>query len=151
PNMTIAHRGLDEMHVEATGCRDRHQRIAARDAHRDGLENLAGIDAERPRLSDRCVGLLVRDGLERDAVRFEMLCYLPHHPTPNLAREPMPYSPAPRVTLTSRDNRNHKSSQEFTTQTARQRSETRQKTVYAGGDIPEMAGPVSRSRKLRGR
>jgi hypothetical protein len=52
PNMTIAHRYLDEMHVEATGCRDRHQGIAARDAHRDRLENLAGIDAERPRLSD---------------------------------------------------------------------------------------------------
>jgi hypothetical protein len=86
--MTIAHRCLDEMHVEATGRRDRHQGIAARDTHRDRLENLAGIDAERPRLGDRGVGLLVRDGLEWDAMGFEMLRYLPHHPTPHLAREP---------------------------------------------------------------
>src|SRR5438477_6920546 len=86
--MTIAHRCLDQMHVEATGCRDRHQGIAASDAHRDRLENLAGIDAKRPRLGDRGVGLLVRDGLERDAVRLEMLRYLRHHPAPHLAREP---------------------------------------------------------------
>src|SRR5712692_7890354 len=84
--MTIAHRCLDEMHVEATGCRDRHQGIAARDAHRDRLENLASIDAERPRLGDRGVGLLVRDGLERDAVDLEMLGYLRHHPTPSSRR-----------------------------------------------------------------
>src|SRR5438067_2599367 len=77
--MTIAHRCLDEMHVEATGCRDRHQGIAICDAHRDRLENLAGVDAERPRLGDRGVGLLVRDGLERDAVSFEMLRYLRHY------------------------------------------------------------------------
>src|SRR5690348_6313693 len=86
--MTIAHRCLDEMHVEATGCRDRHQGIAARDAHRDRLENLAGIDAERPGLGDRGIGLLVRDVLERDAVGLEMLCYLRHHLTPHLAGEP---------------------------------------------------------------
>src|SRR5438876_5662969 len=86
--MTIAHRCLDQMHVEATGCRDRHQGIAASDAHRDRLENLAGVDAERPRLGDRGAGLLVRDGLERDAVGLEMLRYLRHHPTPHLAREP---------------------------------------------------------------
>jgi hypothetical protein len=60
------------MHVEAAGCRDRHQGIAARGAHRDRLENLAGLDAERPRFVDRGVGLLVRDGLERDAVSLEM-------------------------------------------------------------------------------
>src|SRR5260370_41857416 len=41
PDMTIAHRCFDERHVEATGCRDRHQGVAARDAHRDRLENLA--------------------------------------------------------------------------------------------------------------
>src|SRR5712692_6765923 len=87
--MTIAHRCLDEMHVEATGCRDRHQGIAARDTHRDRLENLAGIDAERPRLGDRGVGLLVRDGLEWDAVGFEMLRYPRHHPTPHLAGKPI--------------------------------------------------------------
>src|SRR6266566_3628045 len=87
--MTIAHRCLDEMHVEATGCRDRHQGIAARDAHRDRLENLAGVDAERPRLADRGVGLLVRDGLERDAVGLEMLCYPRHHPAPHLVGEPI--------------------------------------------------------------
>src|SRR6516164_7800272 len=86
--MMIAHRSLDEMHVEAAGCRDRHQGIAASDAHRDRLENLAGIDAEHPCLSDRGVGLLVRDGLERDAVGFEMLRYLRHHPTPLSAGEP---------------------------------------------------------------
>src|SRR5215475_9561136 len=80
--MTIAHRRLDEMHVEAAGCRDRHQGIAASDAHRDRLEDLAGIDAERPRLVDRGVGPLVRDGLERDAAGLEMLRYLRHHPTP---------------------------------------------------------------------
>src|SRR5947207_12371687 len=74
------------MHVEAAGCRDRHQGIAARDAHRDRLENLAGIDAERPGLSDRGVALLVRDGLERDAAGCEMLRYLRHHLTPDLAR-----------------------------------------------------------------
>jgi hypothetical protein len=85
--MTIAHRYLHEMHVEATGCRDRHQGIAVCDAHRDRLENLAGVDAERSRLGDRGVGLLVRDGLERDAVSFEMLRYLRHHPAPHLARE----------------------------------------------------------------
>ena len=73
PDMTIAHRCLDQMHVEAAGCRDRHQGIAARDAHRDRLENLAGLDAERPRLVDRGVGLLVRDGLERDAVGLQMV------------------------------------------------------------------------------
>src|SRR2546421_4358071 len=86
--MTIAHRRLDQMHVEAAGCRDRHQGIAARDAHRDRLENLAGIDAERPRLGDRGAGLLVRDVLERDAAGLEMLRYLRHHPAPHLAREP---------------------------------------------------------------
>src|SRR6266700_2377948 len=86
--MTIAHRCLDEVHVEATGCRDRHQGIAARDAHRDRLENLAGIDAERPRLVDRGVGLLVRDGLEPDAVGLEILSYLRHRPAPHLAGEP---------------------------------------------------------------
>src|SRR5499427_1950708 len=80
--MPIAHRCLDEMHVEAAGCRDRHQGIAASDAYRDRLENLAGIDAERPRLGDRGVGLLVRDGLGRDAVSFEMLRHLRHHPPP---------------------------------------------------------------------
>src|SRR5438876_44244 len=84
--MTIADRCLDEVHVEAAGCRDRHQGIAARDAHRDRLENLAGIDAERPGLSDRGVALLVRDGLERDAAGCEMLRYLRHHLTPDLAR-----------------------------------------------------------------
>src|SRR2546429_2554945 len=78
--MAIAHRCLDEMHVEAAGCRDRHQGIAARDAHRDRLENLAGVDAERPRLGDRGAGLLVGDGREPDAVGFEMLRYLRHHP-----------------------------------------------------------------------
>src|SRR5438552_11807292 len=87
--MTIAHRRLDQMHVEATGCRDRHQGIAARDAHRDRLEDLAGVDAEGPGLGDRGVGLLVRDGLERDAVGLEMLRYLRHHPTPHLAGEPI--------------------------------------------------------------
>src|SRR5436189_6260488 len=86
--MTIADRCLDEVHVEAAGCRDRHQGIAARDAHRDRLENLAGIDAERPRLADRGVGLLVRDELERDAAGFEMLRYLHHHRAPHLAGEP---------------------------------------------------------------
>src|SRR5437762_13330098 len=86
--MAIACRCLDEMHVEATGCRDRHQGIAARDAHRDRLENLAGIDAERPRLADRGAGLLVHDGRERDAAGFEMLRYLRHHPAPHLAGEP---------------------------------------------------------------
>ena len=68
--MAIAHRCLDEMHVEATGCRDRHQGVAARDAHRDRLENLAGVNAEGPGLGDRGVGLLVRDGLERDGAAF---------------------------------------------------------------------------------
>src|SRR5690242_4886494 len=87
--MGVAYRCLDEVHVEATGCRDRHQGIAARDAHRDRLENLAGVDAERPGLGDRGVGLLVRDGLERNAVGFEMLCYLRHHPAPHLAGEPI--------------------------------------------------------------
>src|SRR5689334_19637271 len=87
--MGVAYRCLDEVHVEAAGCRDRHQGIAARDAHRDRLENLAGVDAERPGLGDRGVGLLVRDGLERDAVGFEMLCYLRHHPAPHLAGEPI--------------------------------------------------------------
>ena len=87
--MAIADRCLDEMQVEATGCRDRHQGVAARDAHRDRLENLAGIDAEGPGLGDRGVGLLVRDGLERDAVGFEMLRYLCHHPAPHLAGEPI--------------------------------------------------------------
>src|SRR2546423_629110 len=87
--MTIARRCLDEMHVEAAGCRDRHQGVAARDAHRDRLENLAGIDAEGPGLGDRGVGLLVRDVLERDAVGLEMLCYLRHHPAPHLAGEPI--------------------------------------------------------------
>src|SRR5215471_10754604 len=82
PSMMIAHRRLHEMHVEAAGCRDRHEGIAASDAYRDRLENLAGVDAERPRLGDRGVRLLVRDGLERDAVSFEMLRYLRHHPTP---------------------------------------------------------------------
>src|SRR6516164_10986671 len=86
--MMIAYRCLDEMHVEAAGCRDRHQGIAASDAHRDRFEDLAGIDAERPRFGDRGVGLLVRDGLERDAVGLKMLCYLRHHPTPLVAREP---------------------------------------------------------------
>src|SRR6266699_88911 len=81
--MTIAHRCLDQMPVEATGCRARHQGIAARDAHRDRLENLAGLDAERPRLGDRGVGLLMRDGRERDAVGSKMLGYLRHHPTPS--------------------------------------------------------------------
>src|SRR5215475_4171280 len=85
--MTIAHRFLDEMHIKAAGCRDRHQGIAASDAHRDRLDNLAGIDAQRPRLVDRGVGLLVRDGLERDAVGLKMLRYLRHHPPP-FAREP---------------------------------------------------------------
>src|SRR5215468_11563162 len=80
--MTVVHRCLDEMHVEAAGCRDRHQGIAASDAHRDRLDNLAGIDAQRPRLVDRGVGLLVRDGLERDAVGLKMLRYLRHHPPP---------------------------------------------------------------------
>src|SRR5689334_13567028 len=80
--MTIARRCLDEVHVEVTGCRDRHQGIAARDAHRDRLQDLAGTDAERPRLGDRGVGLLVRDGLERDAAGLEMLRYLRHHPPP---------------------------------------------------------------------
>src|SRR5215467_3120444 len=84
--MTVAHRCLDQVHVEAAGCRDRHQGIAAGDAHRDRLEDLAGIDAERPRLVDRGVGLLVRDGLERDAVGLEMLGYLRHHPTPLFRR-----------------------------------------------------------------
>src|SRR5712675_2870160 len=87
--MTIAYCCLDEMHVEAAGCRDRHQGIAARDAHRDRLENLAGIDAERPGLADRGVGLLVRDGLERDAAGLEMLRYLRHHLAPHLAGEPI--------------------------------------------------------------
>src|SRR5437870_12884385 len=87
--MTTAHRCWDEMHGEATGGRDRHQGIAARDAHRDRLENLAGINAEGPGLGDRGVGLLVRDGLERDAVGFEMLRYPRHHPTPHLAGEPI--------------------------------------------------------------
>jgi hypothetical protein len=87
--MAIAHRCLDEMHVEATGCRDRHQGVAARDAHRDRLENLAGVNAEGPGLGDRGVGLLVRDVLERDAVGFEMLRYLRHHPAPHLAGEPI--------------------------------------------------------------
>src|SRR5207244_13426604 len=87
--MTIAHRCLDEVHVEAAGCRDRHQGIAARDAHRDRLENLAGIDAEGPGLADRGVGLLVRDGLERDAAGLEMLRYLSHHPATHLAGEPL--------------------------------------------------------------
>jgi hypothetical protein len=68
------------MRVEAAGCRDRDQRIAARDAHRDRLDNLAGIDAERPRLGDRGVGLLVHDALERDAVGLEIVRYLRHHP-----------------------------------------------------------------------
>src|SRR3984893_4948811 len=89
PDMGVAYRCLDEVHVEATGCRDRHQGIAARDAHRDRLENLAGIDAERPGLGDRGVGLLVRDGLERDTVGLEMLRYLRHHPAPHLAGEPI--------------------------------------------------------------
>src|SRR5438067_11903837 len=87
--MAVAHRCLDEMHVEAAGCRDRHQGIAAGDAHRDRLENLAGIDAERPGLGDRGVGLLVRDGLERDAAGLEMLRYLRHHPAPHLAGKPI--------------------------------------------------------------
>jgi hypothetical protein len=51
-------------------------------AHRDRLEDLAGIDAERPRLVDRGVGLRVADGLERDAAGLEMLGYLRHHPAP---------------------------------------------------------------------
>src|SRR5438874_753567 len=80
--MTIAYRYLDQLHVEATGCRDRHQGIAARDAHRDRLDNLAGLDAKRPRLVDRGVGLPVRDRRERDPLSFEMLRYLRHHPTP---------------------------------------------------------------------
>jgi len=70
--MTIAHRFLDQMHVQATGCRDRHQGIAATEAHRDRLEHLAGLDAQRPRLIDRGSGLLVRDGLEPDAVGLPM-------------------------------------------------------------------------------
>src|SRR6516162_8898194 len=86
--MTIAHRCPGEMHVEPAGCRDRHQGITARDAHRDRLENLAGIDAERSRLGDRGVGLLVRDVLEGDAAGLEVLRYLRHHRTPSLAREP---------------------------------------------------------------
>src|SRR5207244_6278604 len=53
------------------------------------LENLAGVDAERPGLADRGVGLLVHDGLERHAAGLEMLCYLRHHPTPHLAGEPI--------------------------------------------------------------
>src|SRR5213595_3292438 len=97
--MTIAYRCLDQMHVEAAGCRDRHQGIAARDAHRDRLENLAGIDAERPGLGDRGVGLLVRDGRERDAVGFEMLRYLRHHPAPHLAGEPSITRNGPRTIL----------------------------------------------------
>src|SRR6516162_10886201 len=87
--MTIAHRCLHEAHVEAAGCRDRHQRIAACDPHRDRLENLAGVDAERPGLGDRGAGLLVRDGLERDAAGLEMLRYLRHHAAPHLAGEPI--------------------------------------------------------------
>src|SRR5438105_12279725 len=87
--MAIAHRCLGEMDVEAAGCRDRHQGVAARDAHRDRLENLAGIDAEGPGLGDRGVGLLVRDVPERDAAGFEMLRYPRHHPTPHLAGEPI--------------------------------------------------------------
>src|SRR2546430_1950083 len=87
--MGVAYRCLDEVHVEAAGRRDRHQGIAARDARRDRLENLAGIDAEGPRLGDRGVGLLVRDGLERDAVGLEMLRYLRHHPAPHLVGEPI--------------------------------------------------------------
>src|SRR5262249_47867998 len=63
-------------------CRDRHQGIAARGAYRDRLDNLAGIDAERPRLVDRGVGLPVRDGLERDTMGFEILRYPRHHPNP---------------------------------------------------------------------
>src|SRR5262249_22417595 len=86
--MTIAHRCLDEMQVEATGCRERHKGIAASDAHRDRLENLAGIDAERARLGHRGVGLLVRDGREPDAVGLEMLRYPRHRPAPLVAREP---------------------------------------------------------------
>src|SRR5215831_1769621 len=86
PGMTIAYRCLDEVHVEAAGCRDRHQGIAARGAHRDRLEDLAGIDAERLRLVDRGVGLRVRDGLERDTVGSEMLRYLRHHPAPKSLR-----------------------------------------------------------------
>src|SRR5258708_20624341 len=86
--MTIAHRCLDETHVEATGCRDRHQGVAASDAHRDRLENLAGIDAERSRLGDRGAGLLVRDGRERDAAGLEMLRYPYHPPPPLLATQP---------------------------------------------------------------
>src|SRR6266481_5739708 len=86
--MGVAYRCLDQVHVEATGCRDRHQGIAARDAHRDRLENLAGIDAEGPRLGDRGVGLQVRDGRERDAAGLEMLRYPRHHPAPHLAGEP---------------------------------------------------------------
>src|SRR5947208_857107 len=97
--MTIGYRCLDEVHVEATGCRDRHQGIAASDAHRDRLENLAGIDAERPRFVDRGVGLLVRDGLERDAVVFEMLRYLRHHPAPHFAGEPSITRNGPRTIL----------------------------------------------------
>src|SRR5215468_11149036 len=84
--MTIADRCLDQVHVEAAGCQNRHQGIAARDAYRDRLDNLAGIDAERPRLVDRGVGLRVRDGLERDAVGLEMLRYLRHHPAPKSLR-----------------------------------------------------------------
>src|SRR5215469_4237112 len=100
--MTIAHRCLDEMHVEAAGCRDRHQGIAASAAHRDRLENLAGVDAERPRLGDGGVGLLVRDRRVRDAVGFEMLRYPCHHPAPLLARQPSitrmrPRDPWPRA------------------------------------------------------
>src|SRR5439155_11917738 len=65
------------------------QGIAARDAHRDRVENLAGVDAEGPGLGDRGVGLLVRDVLERDAVGLEMFCYLRHHHAPHLAGEPI--------------------------------------------------------------
>jgi len=77
--MVVAQRLVDELQIQPACGRDDHQHIAGPGAHRQRLEHLIGVDAERARLVDGGVGLTVREHVERGTTLLEVLGDDRHH------------------------------------------------------------------------
>jgi hypothetical protein len=69
----ITERLAGQVEVQPTPGGNDHQRLPGPGPHRQGLEHLADLDAERPRLIDRRLGLSMRDHLEDVASLLEVL------------------------------------------------------------------------------